>query len=103
MIRNAEIMLAMNILALARSLGRLLVLRLSFGWMLVSLLCDGKPAIFLILCSSMIEQLLTFTVAGYPRACKNSECNAYDLFIGQCMSFDNGVWAVWSCIDWRGK
>lgn len=38
MIRNAKIMLATNILALARSLGGPLVLRLSFGWMLVVLI-----------------------------------------------------------------
>ena len=38
MIRNARIMLATNILPLARSLGAPLVLRLSFGWMLVVLI-----------------------------------------------------------------
>lgn len=38
MIKNAKIMLATDILALARSLGGPLVLRLSFGWMLVVLI-----------------------------------------------------------------
>ena len=66
--------------------------------------CDGKPVVVLISHSSMIKQLLTFTVSGYLRACKNSECNAYDdVSIGQCKSFDNGVWAEWFCIDCGGK
>ena len=38
MTRNAKIMLATNILALARSLGGPLVFRLSFEWMLVVLI-----------------------------------------------------------------
>ncbi|KAK0510605.1 hypothetical protein JMJ35_007037 [Cladonia borealis] len=43
-------------------------------------------------------------VGDWLRACKNSECNAYDdVSIGQCKSFTNGVWAEWFCIDCGGK
>lgn len=46
----------------------------------------------------------TLIVSGYLLACKNSQCSASDdVSIGQCKSFDNGVWAEWFCIDCGGK